>query len=562
MKRKTLAKIAALLLIVATNRNSMPVEEKGFIVVLQPIGRRVAVREDATMLQATQAGGVELQAVCGGNGTCGHCRVRLVTGQLSATTAEECDQLDDKAVREGWRLACQASALSDVVISIPSGSLTCEQRVQLESEETRIEVEPETMVADHGETPIGLAVDLGTTKLAGYLVDLQTRGTIAQHGLMNPQIAYGEDVISRISYAGKSEEHRRRLREVVFDGINKLTDVLCSTASISRESIMCAVIAGNTAMHHLLTGLAVEQLGKAPYAPASLRAAEVNASELGLRLNDSAIVYTPPNIAGYVGGDHVAMLLGIDIRRCKAPTLAIDIGTNTELTLKVDGRLFTCSCASGPAFEGAHIHQGMRAAPGAIERVLLHEGSIQYYTIDRRPTCGICGSGILDAIAVLLDVNALDARGNFKKDAPGVRVRHGNPEFVLAAAQSTAEATEVVLSRQDICEIQLAKAAIRAGIDILLEAGGVEAGALKSFVIAGAFGSYLEPRSAIRIGMLPDIPLERIQQVGNAVGLGARQMLASRAKRWEAETLAASVEYIELTNHPSFHGKFVKAMLF
>ena len=540
----------------------MPAEEKSFLVELQPIGRRIAVRAGSTLLQAAQAGGVELQAVCGGNGTCGHCKIRLMAGQFSAVTAEERDQLGVDALHEHWRLACQASPISNATISIPADSLTCEQRVHLESEEAHIEIEPEAVVADNGEMRIGLAVDLGTTKLAGYLVDLQTGKTIAQHGLINPQIAYGEDVISRISYAGKSEEHRRRLNAVVVDGIDKLIEMLCAEASLPRERIAYTVVAGNTAMHHLLAGLPVEQLGRAPYSPASVQAAEANAHKIGLRLNDSAIIYTPPNVAGYVGGDHVAMLIGVDIRRCAAPTLAIDIGTNTELTLKIDGRFLTCSCASGPAFEGAHIHQGMRAAAGAIERVTLHNGSIQYYTIDRRPACGICGSGILDAIAVLLDVDVLDARGNFKKDGPGVRVRHGKPEFVLAPAQSTAEGTEVALSRQDICEIQLAKAAIRAGIDILLEAGGVEAAELERFIIAGAFGSYLDPRSALRIGLFPEIPLERIQQVGNAAGFGARQMLASRAKRREAETLAASVEYIELTNHPRFHEKFVKAMLF
>jgi len=541
----------------------MPAEDESFLVELQPVGRRVAVRADATLLQAAQAGGVELQAVCGGNGTCGHCKIRLVAGQLSAITAEERDQLEISALQGGWRLACQASPAGNVTVSLPADSLTCEQRVQLESEETHIEVESETgLVSDRAEPKIGLAVDLGTTKLAGYLVDLQTGKTVAQHGSMNPQIACGEDVISRISYAGKSKEHRRRLNTAVLESIEKLTEMLCARAAISRERIAYAVVAGNTAMHHLFAGLPVEQLGRAPYTPASVQAAEVNASEIGLHLNDSAIVYTPPNVAGYVGGDHVAMLIGVDIRRSATSSLAIDIGTNTELTLKVDGRLLTCSCASGPAFEGAHIHQGMRAAPGAIERVTLHHGSIQYYTIDRRPACGICGSGILDAIAVLLDVNVLDARGNFKKEAPGVRMRQGKPEFVLVPAPSTAEGTEVVLSRQDICEIQLAKAAIRAGIDILLEAGGVLARELETFVIAGAFGSYLDPRSAMRIGLFPEIPLERIQQVGNAAGLGARQLLASRAKRREAEALAAEIEYIELTNHPRFHERFVKAMLF
>jgi len=539
-------------------------EEGQFVVDLQPIGRRIAVQAGETLLQAAQSAGVEFQAVCGGNGTCGHCRLRIAAGKMSPLSSEERDHFDDEAVRSGWRLACQASPQSDVTISIPADSLTSEQRVQVESEAGRVDVDPvmTESVAASGDPVGGMAIDLGTTKLAGYLMNLATGETLAEGGIMNPQIAYGEDVISRICYAAKSEECRQRLHTVVQEGINKLASALCDKAGVTRESIARAVIAGNTAMHHLFWGLPVEQLGRSPYVPASIHAAQAGAAETGLALGKSSVVYTPPNVAGYVGGDHVAMLLGIDIEECEAPTLAIDIGTNTELTLKVEGRLLTCSCASGPAFEGAHIHQGMRAAPGAIERVVLHDGTIQFYTVNRRPACGICGSGILDAIAVLLEAGIVDGRGNFCREHSGVPVRHGRPEFVLAEANVAANGKEVTISRQDICEIQLAKAAIRAGIDVLLQEGGVQPAALKSFCIAGAFGSYLDPCSAIRIGLFPAIPPDRIRQVGNAAGLGARQMLASSAKRSEAEKLAARIEYIELTNHPNFHDKFVRAMLF
>ena len=542
----------------------MPIENKRFLVDLQPIGRRTRVREGEKLLQAALTAGVEIQAVCGGNGTCSHCRIRLVKGQLSPPTSEERNLIDVDSLRRGWRLACQVMICSDITIEIPAKSLTSAQRVQLESTTCRVEVEEMTTGRNReSRAPrFGLAVDLGTTKLAGYLVNLDTGETIAQHGLMNPQIAYGEDVISRIHYASHSEECRRRLRQLVVDAINQLTDALCNDASVRRDSIVQATIAGNTVMHHLFAGLPVKQLGKAPYPPASTQAAQSTANAMGLGLNDDALVYTPPNIAGYVGGDHVAMLLGIDIQRCESPVLAIDIGTNTELTLKVGGRLLTCSCASGPAFEGAHIHQGMRAAPGAIERVALHDGAIQFYTIDRQPACGICGSGILDAIAVLLDAGVIDERGNFRQGEPGVRVKHGQPEFVLAEPTAAANSAEVVLTRQDICEIQFAKAAIRAGIDVLLEACGVQAAELKQFLIAGAFGSYLDPCSAIRIGLFPPIPLGCIQQVGSAAGLGARQILASAAKRSEAEELASSIRYLELTSHPGFHEKFVKGLLF
>lgn len=539
----------------------MLAEEETFTVDLQPIGRRIRARTGETLLEAAQSSGIELQAVCGGAGTCGHCRFQLVTGRLSDVSAVEVGHLDAKSLRSGWRLACQASVTSDATVAIPAESLTSEQRVQLESQETRVEVDG-TAAASSDEPPTGLAVDLGTTKLAGYLVNLKTGETIAQHGLMNPQIAYGEDVISRISYASRSEECRQRLADVVRAGINKLTQFLCEKADIPHNRIKRAAIAGNTAMHHLFAGLPVDQLGKAPYLPASIQPIHASAKRFALELNDEVMAYTPPNIAGYLGGDHIAMLLGIDIEKCEPPTLAIDIGTNTELTLKVEGCLLTCSCASGPAFEGAHIRQGMRAAPGAIECVRLHEGAIQFYTIDRRPPCGICGSGIVDAIAALLDAGVLDVRGNFSKHDERVRTRNGTTEFVLADSRVAANGCEVTITRQDVCEVQLAKAAIRAGIEALLATGGIQPVALKKLLIAGAFGSYLDPISAIRIGLLPAIPSDRIQQVGNAAGLGIRKMVASATKRQDAENLASTVEYIELTNHPAFREQFTKRMLF
>jgi len=260
----------------------------------------------------------------------------------------------------------------------------------------------------------------------------------------------------------------------------------------------------------------------------------------------------------------VAMLIGIDAGSLKSgpPFLAIDIGTNTELTLSVNGRLLTCSCASGPAFEGAHIRHGMRAAPGAIERVLLERGNIQIYTIERRLPIGICGSGILDAIATLLDAGVLESRGNLRKGAERVRQNGNGGEFILVNAQNSGSGSDIVLTRQDISEIQFAKAAIRAGIEILLEVSGIDASALEQFIIAGAFGSYLDVQSAVRIGLFPGIPVDKFRQVGNAAGIGARQMLISNSRRRLGESLARQVEYVELANHPHFQDKFAQSLFF
>jgi uncharacterized 2Fe-2S/4Fe-4S cluster protein (DUF4445 family) len=597
-----------------------------FVVELQPIGRRAEISPGETLLSAAQSAGVELQAVCGGVGTCGQCKVRLTAGSLSAPTSQEKEKLGQELLEGGCRLACQALAASHVTLEIPPESLTSLQRVQLDGLDLGVSLDPlvvpfdlevdasrpgklrETInhaagqdvrpvaesfeqlsetaqrfaghvraaVSKESSPPtivgilpektriFGLAVDLGTTKLASYLVDLETGKTVAQRGLMNPQIAYGEDVVSRISYASHSGEATRQLQRRVIEALNQIVREFCNDLAISPEQIVEAVIVGNTAMHHFFAGLPVQQLGTAPYLPAVTEPLHLVARDLGIEIAPGASIYTPPNIAGYVGGDHVAMLIGIGAgsRKSGPPFLAIDIGTNTELTLRVHGSLLTCSCASGPAFEGAHIRHGMRAAPGAIERVVFERGAIQIYTIERRPPIGICGSGILDAIAALLDAGVLESRGNFRKGAERVRQNTGGGEYLLVGAENSSSGGEIVLTRQDISEIQFAKAAIRAGIEVLLEVGGVHAAALEEFIIAGAFGSYLDVRSAMRIGLFPQILPGKFRQVGNAAGIGARQMLISGSQRRLGESLAKQVEYVELAIHPHFQDKFAQSLFF
>jgi len=600
--------------------------EQNFIVELQPIGRRAEISPGETLLSAAQSVGVELQAVCGGVGTCGQCKVRLTTGLLSAPTSQEKEKLGQELLEGSCRLACQAIPTSHVTLEIPPESLTSSQRVQLDGRDLGVSLDPlvvpfdlsvdaslpgklrETIneamgpdvqsaagsfehlaetakqftghvrVAVNKESSpftivrmfpektriFGLAVDLGTTKLAAYLVNLETGKTAAQCGLMNPQIAYGEDVISRISYASHSGGAAQQLQRRVIETLNQMVREFCSDLAISPEQIVEMVVAGNTAMHHFFAGLPVQQLGMAPYLPATTAPLHLAARDLGIAIAPGASIYTPPNIAGYVGGDHVAMLIGIGAgaRKSGPPFLAIDIGTNTEITLSVHGRLLTCSCASGPAFEGAHIRHGMRAAPGAIERVLFERGAFQIYTIERHLPIGICGSGILDAIAALLDAGVLESRGNFRKGAERVHQNGGGGEYLLVSAENSGSGGEIVLTRQDISEIQFAKAAIRAGIEVLLEVSGVDASALEEFIIAGAFGSYLDVQSALRIGLFPQIPLGRFRQVGNAAGIGARQMLISGSQRRLGESLAKHVEYVELATHPHFQDKFAQSLFF
>jgi uncharacterized 2Fe-2S/4Fe-4S cluster protein (DUF4445 family) len=414
---------------------------------------------------------------------------------------------------------------------------------------------------------LGLAVDVGTTKLAAYLIDLTLGKTLARAGAMNPQIAYGEDVISRIAYANSHSGGRETLQRCLVSTLNGMVAELCAEAGANTDQVVEAVAVGNTAMHHLLCGLPVEQLGTSPYVPVVADAIQFRASEVGLQLAPGAYVYLPPNIAGYVGADHVAMLLAaIDealLAGGDGPTVvALDIGTNTEISLLHGGRVLSCSCASGPAFEGAHIRDGMRAAVGAVERVRISDGIVQVYTIEGQPAVGICGSGILDAVAEMLSSGILDERGALLAGSERVRLEEGRPAFVLVDREQTGTGRDLLVTRSDVNEIQLAKSAIRSGVEILLAEAGITDEDIDLFIVAGAFGTYLDLESAVRIGMFPDLPRERFRQVGNAAGAGARTLLVSRKHRRLARDMAQRIEYVELTTHPDFAEEYVRAISF
>ena len=407
----------------------------------------------------------------------------------------------------------------------------------------------------------GLAVDIGTTSIAAYLVDLGTGTILAKGGAMNPQIAYGEDVISRIVYINEHENGAATLQKRAAGTINDLVTTLTAEAGVSAEQIVDAVVVGNTAMHHIFCGLDVRQLGEAPFISAVDQALNLPARDLGLALAPGAKVYLPPNIAGYVGADHIAMLMASDIWQQGETAVAIDIGTNTEVTLIHDGEMLSCSCASGPAFEGAHITDGMRASPGAIERVRMIDNALMVQTIGDRPAVGLCGSGILDAVAVMSGSGMLDRRGAFVREHPLTTIGADNqPRFVLANAATSAHGRAVTINRRDVAEIQLAKAAIRAGIELLLENAAIRPEQIDHFIIAGAFGTYIDIDSALAIGMFPTLPLDHFTQIGNAAGMGAYQLLVSSAERHKAEAIAKQIDYIELTTHSGFQDMFVRQM--
>ena len=424
-------------------------------------------------------------------------------------------------------------------------------------------------VTPPGMPLLGLAVDIGTTKVAGYLVDMTSGQTLAMKGIMNPQIAYGEDVMARITYCSQHTDGLSVLQQAIVKALNELARDLCTAAGEKQgktgpayepAQIVEAVMVGNTAMHHLLLGLPVEQLGLSPYVAAVSSPLDVKADEIDLGFSPGATVHLLANIAGFVGADHLSMLLATDTHKKKGVVVSLDIGTNTEITLAAHGRLIACSTASGPAFEGAHIHHGMRAAEGAIERVQIVDNQLAFQTIGHKPAIGICGSGILDAIAQLKLCGAMNDKGALDDKHPLIRRGEKLPEALLAAAEITGNGHDIVLSRSDINEIQLAKGAMRAGIELLLDAAGVSAADIDEFIIAGAFGTYISVEAAVEIGMFPDIPLDRFRQVGNAAGIGAKQALLSTTRRSEAAGIGERVEYLELTVSEKFQAAFLKAM--
>ncbi len=489
-----------------------------------------------------------------------------------ATVAHEVcvDRPGPDDLRSDWSRFLQALSASgiELVDSTVSVVQHCSERLRALNWQGRVAVreceDRQEVVAVLGpqEPLLGLAIDIGTTKVAVYLVDLEDGSTLTRAGSINPQIAFGEDVVSRIAYANEGKDQESFLRSRLVDALNELADQLRARVGAARHQVAEAVIVGNTAMHHLLAGLSVRQLGEAPYVPVVSTSLTAHAGELGLHIAPGAAVYLPPNIAGYVGADHVSMLLACDILHLPGVVVALDIGTNTEITLSVEGRLFTCSCASGPAFEGAHVRDGMRAVPGAIERVQVLDSKFHVHTVGEQLPVGICGSGILDTVAAMLDARVIDDRGSVDASHPRVRRSGDELQFVLVPAPKTGHGRDIVVTRKDVHEIQLAKGAIRAGIEILLKEAELSAADIDTIVVAGAFGTYLDLESAIRVGMFPNLTANRFEQVGNAAGMGAIRMLRSRTARSNAEALIERIEYIELTTHAGFTDAFTDALFF
>jgi uncharacterized 2Fe-2S/4Fe-4S cluster protein (DUF4445 family) len=599
--------------------------KKLFIVDLEPLGKRVQIQSDQTIVDAALLAGLDLITSCDGLGICASCKIHLMQGQLSTPTIEEKNKLSDLDLSEGVRLACQVSPRSDVRVYVPPGSLTQGQKLQVEGKQHTIHLSSSISALDLSFSPpsqtdlnddfervrqiclenhqislkaslpvlqnlpgilrtnqwqvrlvlnrdelvsvlpsktdyYGLALDIGSTKIAAYWVNLITGAIIQQTGFMNPQISYGEDVVNRITYANQGEKQFQKLHEVLINTINQHILETCAAFDLEPQQIVDMVVVGNTIIHHLFCGLPVRSMGEAPYVPVVKQALVFPASQLNLYLANGAKVYLPPNVAGYVGADHTAAISAVRLNEQKQTICLIDIGTNTEISLIHNQTIQACSCASGPAFEGAHIRDGMRAAPGAIEQVFINQGQISFTTINQKPAVGICGSGILSAAAEMRKNLILDRRGVFQKSHPLVHQNGKETYLPLSDPQQKNQNHTILINRSDIHEVQLAKGAIRSGIEILCKKANIQPKDVDLWLIAGAFGTHLDIQSAIDIGMFPDVPLARYQQIGNAAGVGAKELLINAEQRQQLEKVVKHINYIELTAEPTFSDTYIQAL--
>ncbi len=415
------------------------------------------------------------------------------------------------------------------------------------------------------EDSYGMAIDIGTTTVVGYLMNLSTGKEIAVEAMTNPQIVYGEDVISRIAYSLEGEEHHHNICGSLRNCVNQIIVGACKKAKVNTNHVYEMTIVGNTAMHHFLLGLDMVCLARAPFTPAVLLSCNRKAMDLNLKINPSANVHFLPIEGGFVGADNVGVIISTQPHQSQSLAAVIDIGTNGEI---VAGNrylgLVSCSTAAGPAFEGGHIQFGMRAAKGAIEHVKIHPDTheVNYHTIGGKAPLGICGSGIIDAVAQMIKCGIVLNNGRINADVTSPRLRKEKTDvgFVLEWAERTAIGKDILVTQGDIREVQLAKAALNAGATILMKRLGAKK--FEKIILAGAFGSYIDKESAMTIGLLPKCDLGNVTTVGNAAGQGACMALLSLAKREEASEVARNVKYIELSKDPDFERIFIRATYF
>ncbi|MDD4160262.1 MAG: ASKHA domain-containing protein [Synergistaceae bacterium] len=507
--------------------------------------------------------GIYIDQPCGGGGLCGKCRI-ILSGVLPEPTAKEKKIFSEAELASGLRLACQTKASDGMNITIPVQD-SRQIKVLDSFEKGRSSAFP--CSAAEGS---GIAADIGTTTIVVYLIDLATGMTVAAASGINPQTSFGADVISRISYIGNDPARLAELQKAVITQINILIDEVFSKSGRkpSGKDIMAA--AGNTTMEHIFAGVSPESIGRAPFKPRFCDSLELQALELGIKAERGVKVRLLPNIYGFIGGDIVSGIIYTGMHKRKELSLLVDIGTNNEMVLGNSDFILCCSAAAGPALEGAKIKMGMRAAPGAIDSVKINSSGVQITTIGGVPPIGICGSGIIDAASVLLSAGVITESGRFadKKRitehlAEKFKGEKGKDlSFILASEGEYGQNPEISLTQKDIREIQLAKGAIAAGTEILLENSGKKLEDIQNVYLAGAFGNYIDIENAVTVSILPDVPREKIRPVGNSAGAGACLLLKDPSLWETAAGIIKRAQHIELAEHRKFQEIFVNNLSF
>jgi len=593
--------------------------------------------EGTTIFNAANWAGLAIDSTCGGRGTCGKCKVRLLRG-AHADGVTEADHrfLSEAELADGWRLSCRAPVHADCVAEVPrlmtspkAALLGYGQHVLLNPNTTKVRLRlaeptledqlsdlarvvkaldaegyevkvvpavlralPKTLRQDNfsitavvcgdeliavepGDTTgklYGLALDIGTTTVVGALVNLNTGAVEAVKSALNGQAPFGADVISRVSHTMMEPDGLETLHARIVETINTLFEELRGLPGVERENVYEVVAVGNATMLHLLLGIDPEPISVAPFIPAVDEPVTLPAAEVGLRVHPQARLSTLPHLGAYVGADIVAGVLATGLARNKDKKLRlyIDVGTNGEIVLGSAKRALATAAPAGPAFEGAQIKRGMRASEGAIEGVQIHGGAVHLQIIGGavRPI-GLCGSGLVDAVAELVKCGLVDSSGRLLR--PEEARERGLPEALIErlvtedgvrAFRLSEPQDNIVLTQPDIRALQFAKGAIAAGVDVLMQHMGVTAGDLHEVLLAGSFGSYINPASARLIGLVPWVPVERIVAVGNAAGEGAKICLLSFRERQAANRLPEFIEYLELSGRPEFNDIFTEALGF
>jgi len=534
-----------------------------------------------TILEAARSVGVAIESPCGGVGVCGKCKVRVDTRDMGGVESPVNRFLPETERALGYVLACEAKVLGDITVFRENQEDNASLQILSSGKEIKLNLNPyiakryddvsgttsvyggeDLLSREDGNTVsanYGLSLDIGTTTLVLTLINLNGGEELGSASALNPQAVYAQDVLSRIKFASE-EDGLRFMRNVLTEEINRMIGELASRSGIDTENIYEIVYSGNTCMLHLATGVSPESLGRYPYTPAIRGAQSVDSAALGINMSKRGIVYLPPIISPYVGADITSGLLAVSLFERRGVTLFVDIGTNGEMALGVNGKVFAASTAAGPAFEGMNISYGMRAGAGAIERVEISDGKITTKVICGGAPVGICGSGLVDAAGELVVNGIIGKNGRFSPPENTafplnfIKTENGKTAFRLVG--------DVSLSQNDIRQIQLAKGAIRAGIEFLLKEHRIKPEDVDSVLIAGSFGYHLRAESLINIGLLQKEFRGKIEFVGNTSGTGGKAFLLDCRHRKEMEEKVKTVSSLELANMPDFDRLFVKCLNF